>query len=72
LNNIVNFSTSKQILNYLKELHRKIDDNNYQSTNVEKSYELLMKTSFHKEILKKIIKEDSSDKDFIIFAKIIT
>jgi hypothetical protein len=59
-------------LNYLKEIHRKIDDNNFQSTTVERAYKFLTKDTLHKKILQNFIKQKVSDKYFLKFAKIIT
>lgn len=61
----------KEWLILLKDFHRKIDDNNYQSTSVEKSYKYTMET-LHYLLLEKLKSENSSDIDFLNYAKIIT
>lgn len=71
IENIVDFSNSRQILNYLKEIHYKIDDNNYQSTSVEKSYKILS-FEIHRKILEKFKKDNVKDEYFVKFSKIIT
>ena len=71
VNTLIDNYTTKEILIYLKELHKKIDDNNYQSTTVERSYEILS-SKFHEKILEKLKKEEASDLDFVNYAKILT
>lgn len=68
---IVQMSWNREILDYLKELHQKIDLNNYQSTTVEKSYNFLTE-SLHRLVLEKLIKNNASDQDLLYFAKIVT
>lgn len=69
--NIVYNSSLSEIFLYMLELHQKIDDNNYQSTSVERSYKILMET-INSLLLERLKKENASDKDFVNFSKIIT
>ena len=70
---IVNFSGSNwKLLNKLKQLHKEIDDNDWQSTTVENSYKTTMET-LHRKIYDRLAKDKNvSDRDLIFFAKIIT
>lgn len=71
LGDIVNMSSINQVLYYLKDLHSKLDSNDYQSNSVEKSYKLSTEI-LHKKILDRLIDENRSDRDFVFFAKTIT
>ncbi len=68
---IVNLSSDKQALDYLLEIHRKIDNNDYQSENVEASYKVVI-TILHQKIFDKLVKNDASDEYFLRYAKIVT
>jgi len=70
---MVEHSNNKELLNELSDMHKTIDDNNYQSTTVEKSYKITMDT-LHEKIFKKLANADdeNKDKNLILFAKIIT
>jgi hypothetical protein len=70
---IVEFSENNDdLLQKLKQLHKEIDKNDWQSTTVEKSYLLTMQ-SLHSQIYNKLAKNnETDDTDLINFAKIIT
>gem|GEM_PF-3802662 len=58
-------------MDYLLEIHRKIDNNDYQSENVEASYKVVI-TILHQKIFDKLVKNDASDEYFLRYAKIVT
>ena len=60
-----------ELLQYLADRHFMIDRNNYQSTNVEKSYEA-WKYKAHTAILTKFKQENVPDKYFLEFARIVS
>jgi len=68
---LVNGFPINKVLDLLSELHKKIDANNYQSTDVERSYKLTMET-LHESVLERLKKENAPNEDFLRYAKIIT
>ncbi len=72
VDNILSSMSISYCLDYLVNIHEKIDSNNYQSISVERSYEQIAR-KLHLEIFKKMINDaDVSDQDFLKFSKIIT
>ena len=68
---IIKWLSTKETLDYLRKSNKKIDENNYQSTSVEQSYQLFSKT-INSLVFYKFKKENASQKDFLEFAKIIS
>lgn len=69
--NLIKNYSIRESLDFLIDFHKKIDDNNYQSTSVERSYEYTM-TTLHSLVLTKLKNENASDQYFLKYAKIIT
>ncbi len=68
----IKYSSPESLIAYLRDTHTQIDDNNYQSTSVERSYEWFTKEFLHKMILESFIKNNVEDKYILQFAKIVT
>ena len=70
---MVKHSSNEDVLSELANMHKTIDDNDYQSTTVEKSYKITMDT-LHRKIFKKLVKskDEDIDKSLVTFAKIVT
>lgn len=68
---LVNNLTIQNLLLLLKDFHTKIDENNFQSTSVERSYKLTMET-LHRLTLDRLMQENASNEDILKFAKIVT
>lgn len=71
LENILNSKNNDEILSYISEKHRQIDNNDYQSTSVQESY-LVFSRLLHRQAFTILKKRKAWNKELISLAKIIT
>ena len=70
LNNIVKDSSLTELFTYMAMIHQKIDNNNWQSISVKKSYKIFI-DQLNSLVLNRLKKENAKDEDFVTFSKLL-
>lgn len=70
LDNIVKNSSLTELFTYMAMIHQKIDENNWQSISVKKSYKIFI-DQLNSLVLNRLKKENAKDEDFVIFSKLL-
>ena len=70
LNNIVKDSSLTELFTYMAMIHQKIDNNNWQSISVKKSYKIFIE-QLNFLVLNRLKKENVKDEDFVTFSKLL-
>lgn len=68
---VCEWKSTLELLDYIREINEKIDDNNYQSTAVEESYKTFS-NKLNKYTFDRLVKEDASKDTCLEFVKIIS
>ena len=71
ISEVIKSKSISELLIYIKDINKKIDENDYQSTPVEESYKLFSNI-INETVFKKFKKENATEKQFLEFAKIIS
>ena len=70
LDSIVKNSSLTELFTYMAMVHQKMDQNNWQSISVKKSYKIFI-DQLNSLVLNRLKKENAKDEDFMIFSKLL-
>lgn len=70
LDSIVKNSSLTELFTYMAMVHQKIDQNNWQSISVKKSYKIFI-DQLNSLVLNRLKKENAKDEDFVTFSKLL-
>ena len=70
LDSIVKNSSLTELFTYMAMIHQKIDQNNWQSISVKKSYKIFI-DQLNSFVLNRLKKENAKDEDFVTFSKLL-
>ena len=70
LDSIVKNSSLTELFTYMAMIHQKMDQNNWQSISVKKSYKIFI-DQLNSFVLNRLKKENAKDEDFVTFSKLL-
>lgn len=70
LDSIVKNSSLTELFTYMAMIHQKMDQNNWQSISVKKSYKIFI-DQLNSLVLNRLKKENAKDEDFVTFSKLL-
>lgn len=70
LDSIVKNSSLTELFTYMAMVHQKMDQNNWQSISVKKSYKIFI-DQLNSLVLNRLKKENAKDEDFVTFSKLL-